>query len=151
MEVAVSARVAIRNDLGQFRAACNAAASKTVEQAVVEGARLSSALAPIGHKHDRRTIPLAQSIEPVMLSRTQGAWVATARHALPVEYGAVPHEITPNVKFYWQEKGRFWNTGEAYPGQMIHHPGNDAQPYLRPAYKTVMGYVMEIAKRNYPG
>jgi hypothetical protein len=90
---------------------------------------------------------LKDSISAEMLSRTSGQWKATARHALPQEFGAGPHEITGDVSFFWESEGRMWNPGD----NMIHHPGNPAQPYLRPAYKIISGKLLSIMKRFYPG
>lgn len=120
---------------------------ETIAQAVTDGADLSRGFAPVGHKDDLRTIPLKASIEPVVVSRTQGFWQATARHALPVEFGAGPHPIPGSVSFFWEEEGKWWIPGS----NVINHPGNAAQPYLRPAFKIISGRLLEIAKRKYPG
>lgn len=145
--VAVSNRVIARNDIGQFRRACSDAAEKTVEEAVERGAKLSRQMAPSGTKRDPRTTKLKKSIEPHMLGRTQGEWVATARHALAIEKGAVPHIITGWVNFFWENQGRDWEAGP----NRINHPGNAAQPYLAPAYRVIMRQVMQIARDKYPG
>lgn len=144
--MAVSNHVIVRNNFGQFIRECEAAGTKTVQDAVKKGAKLSRALAPIGVKPDPRTPSLRASIEPVMFDERHGAWYADARHALPIEYGAAPHLITGNVTFFWEEEGRDWTPGDNW----IQHPGNDAQPYLRPAYEIVMRTIMEEARRNYP-
>lgn len=154
--VAVSNRVIARNGIGQFIRECEMAAEGTIREAVNKGARLSRELAPTGHKDDSRTIPLKSSIFPEVLSRTSGRWVATARHALPIELGAAPHIITGNLAFYWEAAGRNWIPAAAYYGipglqDVVNHPGNAPQPYLRPAYSAVMSEIMEIASRNYPG
>lgn len=145
--VAVSNRVIARNDIGQFRRACSDAAEKTVEEAIERGAKMSRQMAPSGTKRDPRTTKLKNSIEPHMLSRTQGEWRATARHALAIENGAVPHAITGWVNFFWAREGRDWVPGS----NLINHPGNGAQPYLRPAYRIVMQQIMQIARSKYPG
>lgn len=146
-DVAASTNVHLRNDFGRFISDCETAAGETIKAAVTEGADLSRDMAPVGHKDDPRTIPLAQSIEPVIVSRTSGFWQATARHALPVEFGAGPHDISGNVKFYWEEEGRWWEPGD----NTIHHPGNRAQPYLRPAYEIIKQRLPAIMRRFYPG
>lgn len=157
MDIAVSNRVAVRNDIGQFIAACEQGAEKTVKEAVKRGERISRRLAPEGHKDDPRTLPLKTAMFSRMVSRTQGEWGNFARHALPVEFGAGPHTIPANVSFFWEREGRMWmspaeylaRTG--YPGaDPIHHPGNPAQPYLRPAYEQVRAQLIEIARANYP-
>jgi hypothetical protein len=158
VELAVSTRVYARNSLGQFIADCKGAGSATVESLVSDGADLSRDLAPVGGKPDPRTIPLKDSIGWVMLSATSGAWFATARHALPTEFGGAPHIIegNPGLRFYWEEAGRMWIPASDFYGQpglvdVINHPGNPAQPYLRPAYRAMMAKAIEVADRFYPG
>lgn len=158
MGIAVSNRVTARNDIGRFIRECELAGERTIERAVEEGANISRAEAPIGHKHDERTIPLNQSIRTRMRGRTSGEWYSTARHALPIEFGAAPHEIvgSPGLKFYWEAAGRMFVPAEIYyhqPGlvTVVNHPGNAPQPFLRPAYEAVMSKIMAIAKTEYPG
>lgn len=146
MEVAVSNRVIARNSIGQFASECSDAAERTVRESIEKGAELSRAMAPVGTKADPRTTKLKDSISSQMLSRTSGEWKATARHALPIELSAGPHDITGWVSFFWEKMGRDWSPGP----NTIHHPGNAAQPYLRPAYQIVMGRIMAVARREYP-
>ncbi len=146
MKIACSNKVVARNGFGRFTEACDEAARRTAQEAVERGAALSRTLAPIGHKVDGRTIPLRDSIFSEMTGATSGRWVSVARHALPTEYGAGPHPITGDVSFFWERERRMWQPGE----NVIDHPGNPAQPFLRPAYEIVMAQVMDIAKRNYP-
>lgn len=134
-----------RGQWGRFTAHYSAAGEQTVRDAVEEGAQLSRDMAPVGRKHDPRTIPLKDSIEARMESRTKGSWVSTARHAAPVEFGARPHLITANVRFFWEAARRWWVPGEGF----INHPGNDAQPFMRPAYEIIKRRMAEIARRNY--
>lgn len=143
----MSNRVVARNEIGRFADSCSQAAERTVHKAVERGAKLSRGFAPSGTKPDPRTTKLKESIQPFMLSRTQGGWRAVARHALAIEKGAVAHEITGKVTFWWEGEGRWWMPGE----NMIQHPGNAAQPYLRPAYEIVMHDIMAIARGEYPG
>jgi hypothetical protein len=156
--IAVSNRVISRNGIGRFIAECEQGATGTVQDAIDRGADLSRSLAPVGHKVDKRTIPLKDSISSAMTSATSGHWVAAARHALAQEFGAGPHVIagSPGLSFYWEEAGRMFVPAEIYyntPGKVtiVNHPGNPAQPYLRPAYEVVMGEIMSIAAANYPG
>ncbi|MCX5365944.1 HK97 gp10 family phage protein [Streptomyces sp. NBC_00124] len=44
-----------------------------------------------------------------------------------VEFGAPDHVITPKNK-----KALYWK-GARHPVKRVNHPGNDAQPFLRPA------------------
>lgn len=158
MRLATSNRVVARNGIGRFIAECEMAATRTVEDAIDEGARLSREMAPAGVKPDPRTPPLKASIFTHMQGRTSGYWGSNARHALPVETGARRHPIPANVKFYWDKVHRMWMIPEVYfrvtgyPGaDPIDHPGNPAQPFLKPAYKIVMRNIMAHARRNYPG
>jgi hypothetical protein len=93
-----------------------------------------------------------------MYGRTKGEWGSSARHALAIEHGAAPHDIPANVRFYWDKVGRMWMPPEVYqrvtgfPGaDPIHHPGNAAQPFLRPAYEQVMAGMGARMRRFYPG
>jgi hypothetical protein len=147
MEIAMSNRVIARNGLGQFIRECEQAAEATVHQLVDDGAELSRAMAPEGSKPDPRTVPLKASITSKMTSRTSGHWQASARHALAIEFGAVPHRIegSPFLSFFWDRMG------ENVVFRVVNHPGNGAQPYLRPAYEVIAGRAMQVAAEKYPG
>lgn len=154
----LGAHVGLRNNFGQFIAACDKAATDTVRDVIERGAQLSRDNAPIGHKPDPRTIPLVDSISSRMISSRSGEWKSVARHALAIEFGATPHEIpgNPDLAFYWETVGKFFVPASVYyndPGRqtIVNHPGNAAQPFLRPAYHAVMGMAMQMAAREYPG
>lgn len=157
-EIAIAGVVQGRNEFGRFITECEAAATRTVEKAVEQGAELSRQFAPVGHKPDPRTIPLAESITTVMFNAREGAWGSAARHALPQETGASSHPITGFLGFYWEERGKSfvwddpkydnWNEEE---GVTIEHPGNDPQPFLYPAYRIITQKLPGIAAREYPG
>lgn len=158
-QVAVSNRVIARSRIGRFIADCEDAGHKTVKEMVQDGAKLSRQMAPLGHKHDARTIPLRQSINWEMISRTAGHWYSTARHALAQELGAGPHIIrgNPSLSFFWEERGRMWIPAAVFykppgsvPVDIINHPGNAPQPYLRPAYEVIMRRWAAIARKHYP-
>jgi hypothetical protein len=110
-------------------------------------------MAPIVHKHYMRSIPLAQSISAKMIGRTAGYWYSTARHAPFQEFGAGPHVMmgNPFFRFYWESKGRWWIPGLTGEPDVIHHPGNRPQPFMKPAYEIVSREIMQIAKGEYPG
>lgn len=150
--IAVSTRVYARSSLGRFIADCEGAGTATVRELVSDGADLSRDLSP------KETGELAASIGWVMLSATSGQWYATARHALPQEFGASAHIIrgNPSLSFFWEKEGRMWIPAEAFynePGRVdeVHHPGNPPHPYLRPAYATIMATAIQVADRHYPG
>ena len=147
MEIAFSGRVIARDSIGRFIAECERAATESIEDIIKDGESLAKDFAPVGHKADPRTVTLRQGMFHRMLSATSGEFGCRARHALPIELSAVPHEITGQVSFFWDAMGRPWVPGK----NMIHHPGNAAQPYLRPAYAIVSGRAISIMRRHYPG
>lgn len=158
MDVAVSNRVVARNSIGRFIRECEMAAEATVKEMVNEGEKLSKSLAPVGHKADPRTVTLRAGMFSKMLGRTSGIWGNFARHALPIEKGAGPHVIrgNPGLGFFWEAAGRNWIPAAVFyhqPGlaDLINHPGNAAQPFLRPAYEIIQGRAMAIARKHYPG
>jgi hypothetical protein len=153
MGVAVSNRVVARNGIGRFISDCEQAGEATARKMVSRGAKLSRELAPVGSKHDRRSIPISQSIREKMLSRTSGVWQATARHSLHQEFGTRPHTMygSPFFRFYWEAMGRMWVPGLFGGQDIINHPGHGPQPFLRPAYEMVMAQAMAIARAEYPG
>lgn len=134
-----------RGRWGRFAAHYENAGTQTVHDAIEEGAKISRALAPVGTKPDPRTIPLKASIDTEMTSRNSGRWLSTARHAHAVEFGSRPHTISARVRFWWEAAGRWWIPGEGF----IHHPGNQAQPFMRPAYDVVKRRLSEIARKRY--
>lgn len=136
-----SNEVHLRNSFGQFIAACDAAATATVKQAVSEGADLSAVMAP------KDTGTLAGSIRPQMTSSKSGKWYTRMKYAHPQEFGGSPHTQTGSVSFYWANMGRMWGPGP----NLINHPGSAPQPFMRPAYEVISRRMMEIAAALYPG
>lgn len=160
MKVGYSNQVHVRDEFGRFIADIERAATESVKAAIEEGADLSRSLAPSRRRRDPRTVKLKNSISTQMLSRTSGRWLSDARHTLPIELGAAPHDITADVSFYWTKAGRMWfpyGSPEVWdatggPGnEIIKHPGNTAQPFLRPAYKVISAKLLSIMSRFYPG
>lgn len=143
----MSNKVVARNNLGQFIRECEQAAEATVSDLIDQGAALSRSMAPVGSKPDPRTRTLQSSITTKMTSRTSGHWQCSARHALAIEFGAAPHRIdgNPFLRFFWDK------IGEDVVFRAVNHPGNGAQPYLRPAYEIVSARAMAVAAEHYPG
>lgn len=144
MDVAMSNRVIARDSFGRFIREVEDAGNRAVQELIREGGELSQSMAPVGSKVDRRTMPLKDSIFTHMETRTRGYWGSVARHALPIEKGARPHIImgSPRLRFFWEAQGRMWipaATLYGIPGMrdLINHPGNPAQPFLRPAYDII--------------
>lgn len=179
-ELHATTRVIARNSFGEFIRKCELAGERTMEEAVMEGARLSKAMAPRGKKPDPRSrTKLWRSIEPYMLTATSGGWGSDHRAALPQEKGARPHKIpgNPDLHFWWNRMGRYFTasrfyyfnydpyneeyfdvrTGESVGSErpmvttVVNHPGNRPQPFLKPAYDVVMSKIMQIADKHYPG
>jgi hypothetical protein len=143
--------VSARNSLGQFTKLVEEAGHKTVEEMVEIGANESRRQAPVGGKHDRRTVPIKQSIFTQMFNRSSGMWGSSARHALYQEKGTRPHEIVSSkFNFFWQNEGRMWIPGLFRDPDIINHPGHDAQPFLEPAFNMVMTRWRQIARKHYP-
>jgi hypothetical protein len=61
-------------------------------------------------------------------TRFEGSFGAyTVDYALAIELGAVAHVIRPRNK-----KALYWD-GAPHPVKLVHHPGNEPHPFLRPA------------------
>jgi hypothetical protein len=144
---AISTRVIVRNNIGQFIRDCEGAATATVKDALNEGVAIAKVEAPVGHRADSRTAKIIDSFYTRILGRTSGVFGNSARHALYQERGTGPHPIPGDVSFFWEKKWRMCEPGETE----IQHPGNPAHPYLAPAYRRVMGRIVSIAARHYPG
>lgn len=144
LDMACSNRVIARDRWGRFQRNIENASSEAVRELIEEGMNISRAMAPVGQKHDKRTLPLRDSLFMVMETATRGYWGSSARHALHQEYGTDPHTIPghPNLAFFWEAAGRNWIPASIYyntPGlqDMVNHPGHGAQPFLRPAYEII--------------
>lgn len=144
MDVAVSNKVIARDNFGRFINKLEAAKVATMDDLANAGANLSRQFAPKGIKRDPRTPHIADSIIAES-TPTTASWKVLARHGLPQETGSKEHEITGQVAFFWEREGRWFRPGP----NMIHHPGNPAKPYLRPAYEIIMKTWMDFAKRRY--
>jgi hypothetical protein len=66
--------------------------------------------------HTRKARPLLSRI------------VVGTDHWAPQEYGAAPHEIRPR-----NPRGALNWPGAPHPVNVVHHPGNRAKPFMRPA------------------
>lgn len=144
MDLATSNNVIVRDNFGRFAAQLEENGLQMMKGIAEEGARLSRSFAPVGHKADRRTKSLQDSIE-TSYSSTRASWTCTARHALPQETGSRPHDITGNVSFFWEREGRPWSPGT----NTIRHPGNPSRPFMRPAYEIVSRDWMIYARKAY--
>ncbi len=153
MEVAVSNRVIVRDNFGRLISELEAAGQATVDELLDQGVSISRDMAPVGRDDDPRTVPLRDGFFVQKTGRTSGFWGNFARHARPVEFGARPHVIVgnPTMRFYWESERRMWVPGLFGEPDIINHPGNDAQPYMRPAYRIITQRVTQIARRFYPG
>lgn len=76
------------------------------------------------------TTDLVRSIRKEKLRGKGRVWVGTD-HWAPQEYGARPHTIRP--KGPPGGKKALWWPGLSHPVGAVRHPGNAAQPFMRPA------------------
>ena len=97
MDIAATSTVVQRNSIGRFISECEVAAGRTIGELINDGMELSKSMAPVGSKPDPRTPTLRAAMFSQQLSRTSGIWGNFARHALPIELGAGPHEIKGNA------------------------------------------------------
>lgn len=139
----MSGTVVLRDEMGRFVSHLERGGQDMLAEMAKDGANISRALAPQGHKPDQRTPRIVDSITS-SVQGNQARWGSSARHALAQEFGARPHPITAEVEFFWEKHWRMWKPG---PGE-IDHPGNPAHPYLRPAYDEVMARWPEYARRH---
>ena len=154
--MATTNHVIARDRFGRFIRNVEQASGETVKELIEEGMNISRAMAPVGTKHDRRTVPLKDSLYMVMQSRTKGYWGSNARHALAIEHGARPHVIpgNPDLAFFWEAAGRNWIPASIYYGvpgmqDFVNHPGNDAQPFLAPAYDIIRDRVQAKLRQKF--
>lgn len=127
-----------------FELGLHDAAENTMRQLAEMGADRSREKAPQGAKHDKRTPHLKDSITHSSDANT-ASWSCTARHALIIEEGGGPSEITGLVSFFWEREGRPW-----YPNSnIIQHPPTAAKPYLKPALLEVMQLWDDVARLWY--
>lgn len=103
------------------------ASDADIDPAVERTARLVAGRAVELAPEDTGELKASNEVEKL----SDGSWLVkfTADHAKPQEYGARPHPITPDeadaLRFEWR--------GEIVFRQFVFHPGNEAQPFLRPA------------------
>lgn len=148
----VSTQVHVRDAMGRFIADIEGAATKAVEQALDAGVASARVQAPV------RSGRLRASFQPVVLSRTSGVFINTAPYAMAQDQGAVPHDISAHVSFFWEKMGRRWMYPEVYqrvtgfPGaDPIHHPGNPATHFMDAGFDAIRRQMPAILKRCYPG
>lgn len=161
-----------RSSFGRFAAECDVAATKTVEDTIKLGAATSRSMAPASgynvasYSKKPGYVPLRRSIRTRMRGATSGEWYSIAPHALFIELGtAGSTRHMGKARFYWKGGLFVWNRPEFGPigsgkdyenwdatGVWIRHPGNNANPFLEPAYdRVVKRQMLDIAKHNYPG
>ena len=85
-------------------------------------------LAPVKTGNLRRTI------RPGRVTSGGFENIATAGYAAPVEFGAAPHVIRPRRR----KVLRFRVGGTEVFARMVRHPGNRAQPFMRPGLEKVV-------------
>lgn len=134
--VEVSNQIQMRDQWGRYEALLDEAGIRTAEALVEHAANDAADRAPVGpgRKDYGRRPKLNTVVEPVMTSPKVGVIRVAAGHAGAQEHGAEPHWI-PNAFGL---------------GITVLHPGNPAQPYIRPAILALKRVALAIAKRYYP-
>lgn len=133
----VSNQIYMRDNFGRFEAILDEAGVRTAAAMVEAAADDAADRAPVGpgRKDYGRRPKLNTVVIPVMTSPKVGVIVVRTGHGSSQEHGARPHWI-PNA------------FGMGVP---VLHPGNAAQPYVRPAILALRRKAIAIAKRFYPG
>lgn len=128
--------VRMRDRIGRFAAIIDAAGVGMAHDMVETTARFAHENAPVGpgRKDYVRRPKLSGSIGFRMTSAKAGVIEAKTGHAGPQEKGAGPHPI-PNAFGM---------------GITVMHPGNAAQPYLRPAYIQLQPLLPGMLEKWYP-
>lgn len=141
----ISPEIRYRDESGRFLAECDGAGAAAVEATGREGRAIAMALAPVGTEPDERSVPIVAGIDFYMTGAMSGVVVSRARHSLPQEHGAAPHSIGRPGQFLHNPYNQFSAKGP------VQHPGNAAQPYMRPMYNVIRRKMIEIMARFYPG
>jgi hypothetical protein len=112
-------------------------------------------MAPVG-RAEPGTLRIPGRLKSSIKTRmtpTGGEWYSSAPHALPIEKGASPHEITGNpfLRFPNRTAARkqavTGKSAKMIVTRSVNHPGNKAQPFLRPAFEIVKGRVTSYMKK----
>jgi len=135
----VSSEVIVRDNFGRFIADVEGAATRVVEDAIMEGEDAARDVAP------ERTGHLKSSFFSAVLSRTSGVFGNTADYAEFQDRGTNPHLITGNVRFFWEREGRDWIPGENF----INHPGNPATHFMNVGWQALKRAVPGLMRRHY--
>lgn len=123
--------VHFRDQFGQFKAACDAAATRSVKETADDLRDLAADNAPV------KSGDLRDSIRVEEISSRSAAVGSSLKYARPQEEGGVPHAIDTT-----------WPYGEEH---IIQHPGNPATHFLKRAVDTIMPKFLANMKKNYPG
>jgi hypothetical protein len=131
--------VHFRDDMGRFRSALDAAATKTVEDTADELKEEVVRLAPSGpaRRDYGRRPKLKKSFVARMISSRSAVVGSDAGHAKPQEEGAGAHTIRTE-----------WPHGEEHT---IQHPGHEGKFFMRRAIDKIMPAFLKNADKNYPG
>lgn len=140
MQYGVTSRLVItRNRFGEFARSMDAVSRATADSIADRGVSIAQRLAPV------RTGRLRSSIRKVKYSGNAARWGAFTSYAAAQEFGARPHPLPGNVRFYWQNEGRMWNPGS----NTIRHPGNPAVHFIRYSYEIASREAMGILRQEY--
>lgn len=144
--VHVSPEIRYRSETGRFLAECDGAAAAAVQAVGERGARMAKRLAPSSSFPEPRGGKLRPGISFYMTGGMVGVIASTARHTLAIERGASAHQIgAPGQLLANKQKDWGPRIGP------VNHPGNDAQPFLKPAYAMIRSRMIDVMRDFYPG
>lgn len=96
--------------------------------------------------------------ESLVVFKTDDGWGyrTDAGHSRPIEFGAGPHYIPKEpgyLEFEWPDappavQERFSETFPTVRFEQVHHPGNDRQPFFRPAFESHKDDVIDNISDN---
>lgn len=135
----VGVHVLARDSLGLFFREIDDAVYKTLLE-TTEGARdVARGMVP------KKTSALFNSIHAVEIEPHHWGVTAGTDHWRYVDRGTRAHDITGNVSFFWEKKGRWWSRGT----NTIKHPGAPAVHFMAAAREYTRREFMNAAKRNF--
>lgn len=139
-DIEISTNVVARDHFGRFISHVERGITESVEEAIVAGAQVGQAFAPT------KTGALRGSIEPAMTGAASGVITVGTDHWKYQERGTAPHDISSQVRFFWEREGYEWTPGPKK--QVIRHPGNPARHFMRMAYKAATETLKAALPRN---
>lgn len=138
-ELEVFCRVQNRDNLGRYLASIPEKARRAIEETAKRSADIGRAGASV------KTGDMRASIQPVIFSDYSGGVTVGTNHWRYQNYGTSTHDITGNVRFFWQNQGRPWTPGS----NTIRHPGNPALHFMDTAAAYARSTFMEAVRSSF--